>query len=616
MKNKIVYLLLVTLISFSTIINAQQPTYPVKVIDGVEYYIYTVEAGEGLYSISRRFGVTQADINNANPQIHDGLKAGQDILIPKKDEKSTVALPQISDEVEYVLHTVERRQTLFAISRKFQVSQDLIIQSNPAIRDRGLQPGDVLRIPVMKESNSTRPASAVSARAPKQTPVSQTQEINSNASSNAAYINHNVVQSETLYSISRKYNITVDELKRLNPETASGLKSGSVLRIPITSANAAEIQAAISGGAATRPGTTVASNPTPAPAPAPKPREPKTTYKIAYLLPFMANDQKDATAEKFIEFYMGSLLAINNAKNGDMNFEVYSFDTEKTETKLYEVINKPEMQEMDLIIGPAYTSQIPILADFAKRRQINTVIPFSSKVAHVQDNPYLFQFNPNQETQNEFIVNLLKNNFKNTHIVFVETGNTLWSDDGMEFFGFLKQRLDRQRIAYTSIKSADFVRSMNANFASDRKNIIIFDTDDYKTIHGYLVNLHDAANRFDVGVLGQYAWRNQSGKKPQMYYVSPFAGNKLGTQFYEQEFNKYYGSKLPIINPRYDLLGYDITSYFLSLMKRDGFTFNNSTQSLSYNRGVQSNFEFKRSDRNGGFVNQQLYLIEDEAVSK
>lgn len=672
MKNRVVYFLLVALISFTSILYAQQPTYPVKIIDGVEYYVYTVEAGEGLYSISRRFGVTQADINNANTKIHEGLKAGQSILIPKKDVKNTIEAQQVSDNIEYLLHTVERRQTLFAISRKYNVTQEVIIQANPIIRERSIRAGDVLRIPVVKKSTAqptvtpTQPSTSGStlhigsnetfythnvaqgetlysisrrynvsqetiiqanpvlrergiqsgdvlriplAKQPSVTPTRPaTSERTLHIGADETYITHNVVQGETLYSISRKYNVSVSELKRLNPETEKGLMAGHMLKIPFQSGSKPNEEIAVSSGTGKQVPTKTA--------PAVKPREPKTTYKVAYLLPFMQNNPKDATAEKFIEFYMGSLLAINNAKNGDMKFEIYSFDTEKTETKIHEIINKPELMEMDLIFGPAYTIQIPILADFAKRRQINTVIPFSSKVTQVQSNPYLFQFNPDQDTQNDYIINLFKNNFRNTQIIFVETGNTHWGDESMDFFSHLKQRLDRQRIGYTTLKSNNFANNLNTNLASDRKNILIFDTDDYKTVQGYLAALYDASNRFDIGVLGQYSWRNYSGKKPKMYYVAPFAGNKLGTQFYEQKFKEFYGDKLPLINPRFDLLGYDITTYFLSLMTRDGFKFNESTQSLNFNQGVQSNFQFKRSGKNGGFVNQQMYLIEDEAVSK
>lgn len=101
-----------------------------------------------------------------------------------------------------------------------------------------------------------------------------------------------------------------------------------------------------------------------------------------------------------------------------------------------------------------------------------------------------------------------------------------------------------------------------------------------------------------------------------MFYISPFAGNKTATDFYEQEYQKYYGKMRSGTNPRFDLLGYDLTTFFLSTMKNDGFTFNRTTPSLTFDNGVQSDLHFVKTGKNGGYVNQKLYLIEDEAKQK
>ena len=58
--------------------------YKTQTIDGVEYYIYPVKRSEGLYRISVNFGVTQEEIIRLNPEVKDGLRAGQLLFIPKK----------------------------------------------------------------------------------------------------------------------------------------------------------------------------------------------------------------------------------------------------------------------------------------------------------------------------------------------------------------------------------------------------------------------------------------------------------------------------------------------------------------------------------------------------
>lgn len=475
-----------------------QPTakYPIEVINDVEYYTYEVKAGEGLYSICKRFDVQQATINRLNPQITSGLRAGQVILIPKIHKKTT----STTDKLKY--HNVKAKETLFAISRQYQVSQESIIQANPSIAQKGLLKGTVIKIPLLTSTDN------------------------------------NKIQETT------------------------------------------------------------------------RPKTKKQKYKIAYLLPFMANEKTiNPTAKKFIEFYIGSLLAINNAKNRAINYEIFTFDIEKSETKLYETINQPELQDMDLIFGPAYTLQIPILADFAKRRKIYTVVPFSSNVEHIASNPYLFQFNPDEEYQQKRTFNLVKNRFQTANILFVNTNSNKTTNE----YNMLKKQLRNAHIKYQEVKIQDLTTALHSN----KKNLIIFDTNNYPNVKQTLSVLYDIDNEFDLYVLGQYAWRGRNGKKPKTIYISPFIGNTKGTMYYEQEYKKYYGNTQPITNPRFDLLGYDLTTYFLSTMQADGFSFSStpSKNTLYFDNGVQSDFIFQKSNMNGGYINQQLYIIEDEAES-
>ncbi|MGC3979578.1 MAG: LysM peptidoglycan-binding domain-containing protein [Paludibacteraceae bacterium] len=599
MKNFLKLFLLFTFIYFIPTLFAQDTeNYPVKIIDGNEFYVYTVKSGEGLYSISRRFNVTQSDINNINPQIQDGLKAGVSILIPKKtNQKQPTTVSSDSEKTEYILHKVEKKQTLFAISRIYNVSQDEIVEANSQIMN-GLHIGDVLKIP-----QKSKEAKKESRKEKKQREAAEQEKENKTADKQArpiaasnlhigkesAYITHVVQPKETLYSLSKAYGVTVDDVIRLNPDSETTLKVGTELKIPVKSKTST---------------ATV------------KKVEQKDTYRIAYLLPFMLDDKsKDETVNKFVDFYMGSLLALKNNKQAGINYEVYAYDTEKSESKLYSVINRSELQKMDLIIGPAYTSQIPILNDFAKRRKIPTVIPFSSNIEELDGNPYIFQFNPDKNLQSFFVVNALKNKFQNANIVLIDIENTIQGNEENDFFNFIGNRLDRVNIDFTKVtKSNLFTNKLEKYLSTEKKNIIVFDTYKLSSVQTYLNDMYDLSKKYDVGVIGQYSWRGQAGKKPKMYYVAPFMPNFQQTADalnYEQEFTKYYGKLRGQNNPRYDILGYDITKYFLSLMNKNGFDISPDSKTLK-STGIQSDMFFKRVGDEGGFMNQQLFLIEDE----
>ena len=77
--------ILVTLLSFS-VFSFAQAQHEVRVINGVEYYVYSVKQSEGLFRISQNFGVSQDEITRINPEVRDGLRVGQIILIPRRTQ--------------------------------------------------------------------------------------------------------------------------------------------------------------------------------------------------------------------------------------------------------------------------------------------------------------------------------------------------------------------------------------------------------------------------------------------------------------------------------------------------------------------------------------------------
>ncbi len=112
-------------------ILAQNKNYSTKKIKGVEYYIYKVETSEGLMAIGRKFDVSVEEITKANPELENGPKVGQKILIPIPKKSSTTAKNEVSSNIEFISHEVKKKQTLFAISKKYDVSQEDIKKYNP-----------------------------------------------------------------------------------------------------------------------------------------------------------------------------------------------------------------------------------------------------------------------------------------------------------------------------------------------------------------------------------------------------------------------------------------------------------------------------------------------------
>ena len=113
---------------------------------------------------------------------------------------------------EYIIHTVEAGQTLYAISKIYSVTVPEIQSANPELADFGIRIGQTLRIPV-KEINKKEAKKA---------------EVKISGDT----IYHEVLKKETVYALTKRYDITEAELNQHNPNLKDGLKIGMIIKIP------------------------------------------------------------------------------------------------------------------------------------------------------------------------------------------------------------------------------------------------------------------------------------------------------------------------------------------------------------------------------------------------
>ncbi len=149
---------------------------------------YTVLVGDTLYGISKQFGVSINDIVRQN-NIKDNLIAVGDVLI-------------IPSKATTILYTVKKGDTLYSISKLYDVSV-LSIKEVNNLNSNNLSVGQSLFIPVNDELDS--------------------------------FNYYTVLPNDTLYSISNKYNTTVDSLKKLNGLSNNNLSTGQQLKVPVVS---------------------------------------------------------------------------------------------------------------------------------------------------------------------------------------------------------------------------------------------------------------------------------------------------------------------------------------------------------------------------------------------
>lgn len=167
---------------------------------------YTVKPGETKYGISKQFGVTIKDLETQNPQIKNGLLSGHVLKI--KNAKN-ITINKTSNVVKRNLqdigktHLVQKGETLYGISKANGLTVNELKETNKDVLTGVLKTGTLLSIPQVAN-----------------------ELVNSNQQT---YL---VKKGDTKYGISKRFNLSIKDLERANPQIVNMLKYGFTINIP------------------------------------------------------------------------------------------------------------------------------------------------------------------------------------------------------------------------------------------------------------------------------------------------------------------------------------------------------------------------------------------------
>jgi len=154
----------------------------------------------------------------------------------------------------------------------------------------------------------------------------------------------------------------------------------------------------------------------------------KDVYNIAVFLPFLEESTKSNSLNRDNQFtydlYEGMLLAKELLAKEDITVQLHPFDTKRDSVHTQQLLEDSKLLDMDLIIGPLYSSTIPLVSTFSKEHEIPMVNPVSSNSAVIQDNPYAYLLMPTVETQGEKVANFVWDNYEEHRKAYIIYGNS------------------------------------------------------------------------------------------------------------------------------------------------------------------------------------------------
>ena len=576
-------------------------------------FFHTVTKGQGLYSISRMYGVTEAEIIRLNPGSEVVIKVGQQLRIPQnKKTENTSNVPQVQTGEER-FHTIKTGETLYRLTVIYGLTAREICNANPGLSAENFKVGQVIVIPERKVTTPENTQPKVTEPAPI---AAQPSSPKAEEKASRCRTEHLVKRKENIYRISRMYGISELELVNANPELRERkMRIGEVLCIPYSKTEQEEKQEQQE----ITPVVTVIPTDEELFAELKVVPEDIEQIKTAIILPLMLNDSVSSEQMKMVEFYEGALLALDSLKKQGVSVDLHVYDSGNKWTSIQSILDKPEMKEMNLIIGPVYDTHIAEAAVFAENNGIRMVVPFARQVDAVFTNPYVYQVNTPQSYFYSEVYDHFFMQFPQPNVVFFESPEE--KDDDL-ISGF-KRELSYRNVPYTVLlaDTATNKDTILTHLDTQRQNILMMTSDKSGCLNNMvpvfqLLVRDTASTKFDINLFGypQYqVYTNNhlaSFYEIGTYFYSSFYTNNLlpEAKAFHQKYRRTYSKEIVNRYPKYAILGFDVTYYFLKAMHLYGTDMDNRLNEMQYTP-LQTGFKFERVNNWGGFINRKVFFV-------
>jgi LysM repeat protein/ABC-type branched-subunit amino acid transport system substrate-binding protein len=456
----------------------------------------------------------------------------------------------------FIEHTVEAGQTLYSISKKYNLSVDRIVTDNPGV-DTSLKVGQKLRIAQQGES----------------------------ASSEGTYV---VKAGDTYYGISRAYGISVDDLKAMNNGMPSGLLPGDTIKVP-----------------AVKPASTAPRS------------EPATAsdgvYDIAVMLPFYTTTKDSLVSrdirlrEAAIHMYRGIMAAADSLENLGLKARIRVLDVLDNKASIHAVLKKKEMEGVDLIIGPLFKDVVPEVAAWCAANGAHMVVPVQQPNRILLNAPALSKAIAGSATQWMSIARYAQKNFAPENVVLVDSkildDRKLVESFKEEWFKITKDSLKKVVVCH------DLANLKIASLLPSGKCVVAVPTADKKVIAAVFKSL---GSKSDVEVIGLESW-------DEMDAISTEMRNKYHVSFPKQVFadledaktrrwQDNYRRKFKTEPVDFSYTGYDITLYFGTGLFKFGSSFPEHWNEIGA-KTIGSKFDFFRTSAESGFENASIHIV-------
>lgn len=592
------YILLTTLFLQSMFLWAQPGVSPEKEIDGKRYYVHKVEAGNTLWGLQQMYGVKVDAIMSANPELSDGLKKDQTILVPIPGE-TTAAI----QEVETSAYKVKRGETLYGLSRKFNTTVDELIRLNPELSEAALQKGQSIQVPgKVEEPEVVEVIDPIDTSVPNPF-VMDTVKVDDDTSQvvsvefNDSIAEHKVLAHETMYSISKRFMVPIETILKVNNLISTNLSEGQILKIPLKQERIRKLS--------------VKNVPDKYDPNGSEPIEfiQKDRYRIAVFVPFYVDHgpKFSKTVSNYsTQFYMGMSMAVDTLKAMGLNADIQYYDTRRDSATVMKVLNSEGFGGTDLVIGSFFPETQRLLAEYCKQNAVRMVVPVRAETGILEGNRLVYAAIPSDITLMRKMGEYIAQNHVNDRVILVKPKK----EEDMPLY-------EAFRDAYNSADSESPKAALNETTQESVKNLM---TRNSKNILIYPTNNSFHADKF-VSTVSRSDFRASKngiyiyGTKDWVDFksINNDFKNRYNFRFVSSSHRDYYTDLMMDVNKNFrmryetDMSKYAVQGYDILLKMCSEFFLEDAPVNL-----LSSNFDLQQISPADGYENNHIFVIEQE----
>lgn len=525
-------------------------------INGAKYYIHTVQAGETLYGLSKTYGVGEQVIVENNPSIVRGLKTNQNIKIPYVAEA-----PEIMSERKlrktFNFHQVAPGETLFALSRQYEIPVKTLMADNPNLDPLHMRPGE--RVLIRRKQIGSETAAGT-----QQQWEAYQKSLNSVAETGTSY--HIVHAGETFYSLSRRFGITEEQLSALNGGLKpADLKAGAMIVVP----GEDQKEPAATEDTLHRDSLPPFGDVEPIECRALRRSE---ALNVAVLLPLAVNGEPNGN---YLEFYQGFLLGLDSVKQkSGISVNVDLYNTARDSARIVSILEDKAFRRTHLIVGPVYEEGLYPVVRYAEKHQIPVVSPLAN--IERMNSDVLFQLAPDPDRKYEKVRDLVAAD-KRVTLIYTQTVDREFEREILALLG----NRPYERYNYRYQQGAQGSSDLTPLLENDADNVFVILSDNEVDVDRILAGLASAdtsitsrgrtAPKFTV--LGNARWNRYNNLdraiffKDRVVFISTYHAKRDSEVV--KAFDDAYLRSFGMLPTLFSYRGYDTAMIFAPAMYGD-----------------------------------------------